>query len=184
MYELGIMFTECKIVDLNETDAELDLIEYILKSQLILIPYDCDFNFEPCKKQGLKAHWALITGFSLPVDLSSSEASSQFLLNDNIDLNIINFIENKLTLEQINQLISLYKNELVIFEKANFKKLIYVFCKHGKSKQTGVWSLNQLIESNRQLRKCDDIKCNLSEFNRPLDGDISKTLGSKFLVFK
>ena len=183
MYELGSAFTQCKILDLNEGETELELISYILSSNLILIPYDCDFNFEPCKKQGIKAHWALVSGFSLPIDLKSTELSSSFLINDNIDLNILNLIENKLTQEQINKLVDVYKKDEVINEKLNFKKLIYVLCKHGKSKQSGVWNLSQLIESNRQLKKCDDIKCNLNEFNRPVDGDISKTLGSKFLVF-
>jgi cell division protein ZapA (FtsZ GTPase activity inhibitor) len=73
-------------------------------------------------------------------------------------------------------------NVAKLFE-SKLNDLIYVFGKHGKSKQMGVWSLKELIESNRQLKKCDDIKCNSSEFNRPLDGDISKTLGSKYIIF-
>uniref|UniRef100_A0A915ENL2 Actin maturation protease n=1 Tax=Ditylenchus dipsaci TaxID=166011 RepID=A0A915ENL2_9BILA len=33
------------------------------KKQLILVPYDCDKNFEPCEKDGKNAHWAVLTGF-------------------------------------------------------------------------------------------------------------------------
>ena len=101
---------------------------------------------------------------------------SSLFLNDNIDLNLLNLIDS-LKSEQIENLIGNYES----FFKLN--DLIYVFGKHGKSKQMGVWSLKELIESNRQLKKCDDIKCNSSEFNRPLDGDISKTLGSKYIIF-
>jgi hypothetical protein len=111
----------------------------------------------------------------LPINLTDNLMSSLFL-NDNIDLNLLNQIDF-LNNDQIENLIGNYE----LFFKSN--DLIYVFGKHGKSKQIGVWSLKELVESNRQLKKCDDIKCNLNEFNRPLDGDISKTLGSKYLIF-
>lgn len=174
---MALIYSDCKIVELNN---EIELLKYVLSSKLVLIPYDCDFNFEPCKKQGLKAHWALITGYSLPIDLSNSLLSSSFLKSDNIDFNLLNNIET-LDSDQTNNLIQSY--EQLINDKIKLKELIYVFCKHGKSKQIGVWNLSSLIESNRQIQKVDDVKCNSTEFTRPLDGDISKTLGSKFLVF-
>ncbi|KAI1719386.1 UPF0692 protein C19orf54 like protein [Ditylenchus destructor] len=33
------------------------------KSRFVLVPYDCDKNFEPCQRKGEAAHWAVITGF-------------------------------------------------------------------------------------------------------------------------
>lgn len=31
--------------------------------------YDADKNFSPCQKRGHKAHWAVVTGMILPLDL-------------------------------------------------------------------------------------------------------------------
>ena len=179
MNELAKKYTESRVIELTDLKDEKELLNCVLASKLTLIAYDCDFNFEPCKKQGTKAHWALITGFCLPVDLKDSQMTSLFL-NDNIDLNILNVIDS-FHLDQAENLVVNY--EKAYSEKFKLKDLIYVFCKHGKSKQIGVWSFKELIESNRQLKKVDDTKCNLNEFNRPLDGDIGKTLGSKFLAF-
>uniref|UniRef100_A0A914HK95 Actin maturation protease n=1 Tax=Globodera rostochiensis TaxID=31243 RepID=A0A914HK95_GLORO len=38
----------------------------------VLVPYDCDKNFEPCNRQGNAAHWALIIGFVL-LELQNGE---------------------------------------------------------------------------------------------------------------
>ena len=59
----------------------------------------------------------------------------------------------------------------------------YVICKHGKSKHSGVWNLKRLIESNRQLKQIDELKCNEDDFVRPRDGNIGATLSSKVLIF-
>jgi hypothetical protein len=177
--DLGKKYTECRVLDLIDMKDEKELLKCVLDSKLILIAYDCDFNFEPCKKQGMKAHWALITGISFPIDLNDKQMTSMFL-NDNIDLNLLNLTDS-FQMDQIDNLVVNY--EKAYTQKLTLKDLTYVFCKHGKSKQIGVWNLKELIESNRQLKKVDDVKCNLNEFNRPLDGDIGKTLGSKFLAF-
>lgn len=36
--------------------------ELVLSRSLLLVPYDTDFNQEPCLKKGHRAHWALIIG--------------------------------------------------------------------------------------------------------------------------
>ncbi|XP_065206593.1 actin maturation protease [Planococcus citri] len=37
--------------------------DYFDNDNLILIPYDCDFNHEPCLKNGAAAHWAVLCGY-------------------------------------------------------------------------------------------------------------------------
>ncbi len=59
---------------INLGDNVENMIDSLLNSKLILIAYDCDFNFEPCFKRGQKAHWALITGYLLPVQTSHLES--------------------------------------------------------------------------------------------------------------
>ena len=76
-------------------------------------------------------------------------------LNDNVDLNLLNLIDS-FHINQIDNLVVNY--EKTYSERLKQKDLTYVFCKHGKSKQIGVWSLKELIESNRQLKKVDENK--------------------------
>jgi hypothetical protein len=161
---------------------EIDFFEQILNSKLILIAYDCDFNYEPCNKKGIKAHWALITGFLLPLDLTDknsdliykkTEAETQF--------NVLDYTK-PLQFEQIQYLRKNYENKILSNNK-NFKDLVFVICKHGKSKNLGIWNLSKLIESNKQLKQINDSKCNRDEFVLPVDGDLSRTLSSKYLVF-
>jgi hypothetical protein len=148
----------------------MNLLEIILKSKLILVAYDCDFNFEPCNKNGTKAHWALITGFLIPDYLSlasnTNEENTQLL-------SILNHWEN---LDQT-QIDNILKNYSEISHK------IHVICKHGKSKHSGVWNLKSLYESNRQLLMVDNEKCKIDEFIRPFDGNIQRGLASKVLLF-
>lgn len=54
---------KCKIFDLITND---DLIKWIVTNHIVLIPYDCDLNHEPCLKNGHKAHWCLIAGYMCP----------------------------------------------------------------------------------------------------------------------
>ena len=168
------------LIALNEVDRELDFLEAILSAKLSLIAYDCDFNYEPCNKKGVKAHWALIIGFLLPVDLVNSE---QFLPSDSAQRpNEILHFTTQLAVDQIKHLRYNYENKTFANNKA-FRDLVYVVCKHGKSKNVGIWNLKKLIESNSQLREINSSKCDRSQFVLPDDGDLTKTISSKVLIF-
>ena len=43
-------------------DCRFQYEELVLSRNLLLVPYDTDFNQEPCLKKGHRAHWALIIG--------------------------------------------------------------------------------------------------------------------------
>ncbi len=146
------------------------MLEKILNSKLALIAYDCDFNFEPCNKNGSKAHWALITGFLIP------DCSNLANHTEEENAQIISILNQN---EELNQI----KLDNILKNYSQYSQKIYVICKHGKSKHSGVWNLNSLFESNRQLLMIDDEKCKIDEFIRPFDGNIQKGLASKALVF-
>ena len=55
-------------------DASFLHEELALSRSLFLVPYDTDFNQEPCLRKGHKAHWALIVG-----KLISSEKIAHFI---------------------------------------------------------------------------------------------------------
>ena len=170
MYDLSKKYygSRSKILEVNSSEQEVAIFNEILSSKLVLVSYDCDFNFEPCNKNGIKAHWALVTGFFLPVKKN--------------ELDSVSINENKSTMINLN---NKSNDELFLSlkNKLSFQDEAYVICKHGKSKHSGVWNLKRLIESNRQLKQIDELKCNEDDFVRPRDGNIGATLSSKVLIF-
>lgn len=176
LYELAKPHVDAKVLVLNE---DKDFFETLITSKLILFPYDCDFNHAPCNKKGIKAHWALITGFILPID---HEEPISLTFGKNTEENRshgIEFIDSVKT-EQVIKLKENYENKY--FDAKKFSDLVYVVSKHGKSRHLGVWRLKHLLESNRQLKDIDYKKCDPSEFVLPLDGDLSNSLSKRFLV--
>jgi len=176
LYELAKSEVNAKMLDLNE---DKDFFEILLTSKLILFPYDCDFNHAPCNKKGIKAHWALITGFILPIDHDESISLTFGNYSEEKRPCGIEFIDS-VKPEQIAKLKENYENKY--YEAKRFSDLVYVVSKQGKSKHLGVWRLKYLLESNRQLKDIDYKKCDPSEFVLPLDGDLSKSLSKRFLV--
>ncbi len=152
------------IEDFN-LQKNLRLIECILRGQLIMIAYDCDFNFEPCLKNGKKAHWALVHGFfySLPFECLDKEH------------NLTHFNSNCYKLNKNDD----FKH---CFDRIDFEKF-YVFAKHGKSKHSAIWSLKHLLLSNFQLNEVDDKFLNSKEFILPANG-IFETLSCRYIVFQ
>lgn len=147
-------------LDMNE-DTDV-LVQHLIRGGLCLIPYDSDFNHEPCNKRGHKAHWALLTGCGLIID--TSVCSSKGLTTEDGCV----FTASSDTV--------LSHNLLTESED------ILVYGLQGKSQYPGVWSLSSLIASNRNLvevdpnRKDEDIG-----FILPQEG-IDKALCSKALL--
>lgn len=157
-----------QVVEFHSFDEWVQLIDLVLNNSLILIAYDCDQNFEPCSKQGLKAHWALITGAMIAMPFSESE----HFQGANLDSNFV-YCEAVIE-EEKSKILNQYKD----LDK------IQVICRHGKSKYPGVWNIKKLIESNRQLKLIDHQKCDDTNFVKPLHGDLSKSLANRILILK
>lgn len=168
------MYTKADLVDMK-TDA--DFFAEVLKGKLILIAYDTDVNYEPCNKGGVKAHWTLITGFLVPIEFRDTISKSVVEHTDDNRPVGINFIRS-LRPGDSDALKAKYESS------NEFRSLIYVTCKQGKSKKLGVWKLAKLLESNRQLKEINSSKCDPLNFVLPADGDLSKSLSLRFLVFK
>lgn len=100
--------------------------EFLLSGGLILVPYDCDKNHTPCRSNGQKAHWAIISGI-----IVTSEDT-------------------------------------------------FVTAKHGKSKNTAIWRLKDLSDSNSQLHEfSEDRKLSGKEYKLP-NGGIGEENGLKY----
>eukprot|EP01134_Creolimax_fragrantissima_P004020 CFRG4020T1 len=131
-----------------------NVIEHLLTGNIVLVPYDSDFNHEPCRKNGVKAHWALLTGvlfLGVPRTKSSEE-----------EINSVNATEmNSLKAQLANVYVTTHANSHI--NARNYMKVarenIYskpmVLVRHGKSSHLALWSLDSLLKSNRQLTLMD-----------------------------
>ncbi|XP_053577759.1 UPF0692 protein C19orf54 homolog isoform X1 [Bombina bombina] len=45
-----------------DTENKNRILQHLTAGKPILIPYDEDFNHEPCQREGYRAHWAVVTG--------------------------------------------------------------------------------------------------------------------------
>ncbi len=158
---------KCEVISLEKLDQEFSLtqnvrrlIQSILNGNLILVPYDCDLNFEPCFKNGKKAHWALIHGFIYSKNDLNGDGLNEYLSN------CFRLETNQSFIHDIDNI--------------NFDNL-YVFAKHGKSTHSAIWNLKKLLLSNGQLNEIDEKRTSTAEYIIPECG-ISQTLSSKILV--
>lgn len=109
----------------NWKEKLVQLTDHLSQHWPILIPYDADFNHEPCCRRGKSAHWAVLVGFLLE-NIDDISGESKGILS----------LERKLTPEEKEQI-----NE----------RTLYFFAKQGKSPRLMLWNAGKLIESNINL---------------------------------
>ncbi|ESO86175.1 hypothetical protein LOTGIDRAFT_235539 [Lottia gigantea] len=132
------------------------ILQQLLRGSVLLVPYDADRNHGPCKKKGHKAHWALISGFFLMMDMTHLKTLKSNFTADTTHRNLYHCtdIDN----------IKVCEEELI---KAT--RSILVYGHQGKSKYTGYWFLNDLLDSNANLREIGPER-NDSEYVIPTGG--------------
>ncbi|CAG9534799.1 unnamed protein product [Cercopithifilaria johnstoni] len=54
-------------VTVENIPSTIRMEQFIQENALLLIPYDCDKNHQPCNRGGHSAHWCLVIGFLCPV---------------------------------------------------------------------------------------------------------------------
>lgn len=123
-------------------DNARSIIKHLWSQQPVLIPYDEDFNHEPCKRSGHRAHWAVASGVLLGLDQGSV---------------------NKETVEPDPTLPWLYlptdTGSMCPLSSTNPRE-VYIFAKQGKSLRYQIWSLECVAESNEQLMMIDPKRTN------------------------
>ncbi|KAM4627949.1 actin maturation protease [Polymixia lowei] len=114
------------------------IIAHIYDGQPILIPYDEDFNHEPCKRSGHRAHWAVASGLLLGLDQGSVSKEQA---------------QPDVTLPWL----SLAKKDdssLCPYPTKGAREA-YILAKQGKSLRYQLWSFDGVAQSNQQLREMD-----------------------------
>lgn len=118
------------------------IITHLWGRQPVLIPYDEDFNHEPCQRGGHRAHWAAASGVLLGLDqgsLSKEQTQSDPTLP-------------WLSLATDSSCPCPVGRSAV--------KEVYVLAKQGKSLRYQLWSLDSVAQSNLQLRTMDPQRAN------------------------
>ncbi|KAM6954045.1 actin maturation protease-like [Aplochiton taeniatus] len=130
---------ECKAETLTgglSSDNSSKILTHVCKGQPVLIPYDEDFNHEPCQRRGHRAHWAVASGVLLGLDQGS--VSQQHTQPDPTLPWLLLPKDNNPT----------YPCLVGVRES-------YVLAKQGKSLKYQLWSLDSVSQSNIQLREMD-----------------------------
>lgn len=113
------------------------ILEHLAKGQPVLIPYDEDFNHEPCQRSGHRAHWAVASGVVLGVTTGSVGS---------------NGLQPDATLPWVS--IPRQEYKFPTWCSGDVKE-VYVLAKQGKSLRYQLWNLQTVAASNLQLQELD-----------------------------
>ncbi|XP_022076916.2 UPF0692 protein C19orf54 homolog [Acanthochromis polyacanthus] len=118
------------------------VITHLWGRQPVLIPYDEDFNHEPCQRGGNRAHWAVASGVLLGVDQGT--VSKDHTQPDP-------------TLPWL--CLAADSCSPCPIATASVKE-VCILAKQGKSLRYQLWSWDSVVQSNEQLRDMDPQKAN------------------------
>ncbi|XP_056296291.1 actin maturation protease [Pseudoliparis swirei] len=113
------------------------IITHLWGRQPVLIPYDEDYNHEPCQRSGHRAHWAVASGVLLAVDQGtvSREHTQPDAALPWLDLAGDGSPPCPVGSAAVRE--------------------VFVLAKQGKSLRYQLWSLDSIARSNEQLRTMD-----------------------------
>ncbi|XP_041729458.1 UPF0692 protein C19orf54 homolog [Coregonus clupeaformis] len=119
-------------------DNSTAVLKHLADGQPVLIPYDEDFNHEPCQRSGHRAHWAVASGVLLGLDQDS--VSREHTQPDP-------------TLPWL--LLPQDSPSCPCPCPTVGAREAYILAKQGKSLRYQLWSLDMVAQSNAQLREID-----------------------------
>ena len=160
---------EGKVVPTDSVDFGA-VVSALTKGHSILVPYDADKDHTPCLARGHRAHWCILIGFTI------------ILARNWKDHGILDCFEPNPSIARHYTLKDKAKDTFAgRFSDAPIgPDSVYVFTRHGKSRHIGLWSLESLLDSNRNLVEVGPQR-NPEEFVIP-EGGIVEGLCSKVLV--
>ncbi|XP_074872758.1 actin maturation protease isoform X2 [Carettochelys insculpta] len=113
-----------------EGENRVRILRHLTTGWPLLLPYDEDFNHEPCRKRGHKAHWAVISGVVLGLQGGTLSPACQ----------------------EDREIRGLFRPGPASPPPAlEHVAEIYLLAKQGKSQRPHLWHYQQAQESNAQL---------------------------------
>eukprot|EP00088_Acartia_fossae_P019174 TRINITY_DN2114_c0_g2_i3.p1 TRINITY_DN2114_c0_g2~~TRINITY_DN2114_c0_g2_i3.p1 ORF type:complete len:345 (+),score=45.75 TRINITY_DN2114_c0_g2_i3:77-1111(+) len=143
---------EVELCSIDRLNDPKDICQDFITNHIYLFPYDCDFSHGPCLAEGRKAHWALITGFVM-LSHSGYDPDKAFWIRP----------------EEFDP------------EQLRWKR-IKLFGRQSKSLVQGIWEIDELIASNKNLKIVDD-KRDPKDYIIPPEG-IESGLANQFIKIK
>ncbi|XP_008280751.1 actin maturation protease [Stegastes partitus] len=141
------------------------VIAHLWGRQPVLIPYDEDFNHEPCQRGGQRAHWAVASGVLLGVDQG---AVSKDHTQPDPTLPWLCLAADSCSPCPVS---------------TTAVKEVYILAKQGKSLRYQLWSLDNVAQSNEQLKEMDPQKANDgTQYVLPLGGVEAGLAGQAVLL--
>ncbi|XP_027476133.1 UPF0692 protein C19orf54 homolog isoform X2 [Zalophus californianus] len=110
------------------------VLQHLVSGHPLLIPYDEDFNHEPCQRKGHKAHWAVSTGVLLGVRAVPSLGYSE----DPELPGLFHPVPNT-------------PRQPPALPEEGSPGAVYLLSKQGKSWHYQLWDYDQVRDSNLQL---------------------------------
>ncbi|CAK6437073.1 unnamed protein product [Pipistrellus nathusii] len=110
------------------------VLQHLVSGHPLLIPYDEDFNHEPCRRKGHKAHWAVSSGVLLGVRGVPSPG----------------YTEDP-ELPGLFHPVPSMPHQLPSLPEEGSLGAVYLLSKQGKSWHYQLWDYNQVQDSNLQL---------------------------------
>lgn len=110
------------------------VLQHLISGHPLLIPYDEDFNHEPCQKKGHKAHWAVSAGVLMGVQRVPSPG----------------YIEDS-ELPGLFHPVPDACHQPPSFPEESSPGAVFLLSKQGKSWHYQLWDYSQVRDSNLQL---------------------------------
>ncbi|XP_053278706.1 actin maturation protease isoform X4 [Pleuronectes platessa] len=118
-------------------DNAAAVVTHLWGRQPVLLPYDEDYNHEPCQRSGHRAHWAVASGVLLGLDQGSVSSSGA---QPDPSLPWLHLPSDTSSPCPV---------------RSTGLREVYVLAKQGKSLRYQLWSLDSVARSNEQLRTMD-----------------------------
>ncbi|XP_077423010.1 actin maturation protease [Vanacampus margaritifer] len=125
-------------------DNATRIIAHLWSRQPVLIPYDEDFNHEPCQRGGHRAHWAVASGVLLGTDQGDKSTEPT---------------EPDPTLPWIHLRGHSGSSSSCPTVDSSRLREVYILAKQGKSLRYQLWNLDSVARSNQQLKTMDPQRC-------------------------
>jgi len=136
------------IIDTREESSSRAVLNSLFKRNLVLVPYDADFNHGPTERRGGHAsHWALLLGITLFLSAAQLESIEDQTQNrKSSQKNSVLFLDSGNVHKKVEETITKFIDILP-------EERIYVTARQGKSKHIGLWNYAKLMRSNQNLRE-------------------------------
>ncbi|XP_028817590.1 actin maturation protease isoform X2 [Denticeps clupeoides] len=119
------------------------MLKHLAHGQPALVPYDEDFNHEPCQRCGHRAHWAVASGVLVGVSFGTLDNKK---------------VWSDPTLPWV--LLARHGDADLLSWSLDSMQEVYVLAKQGKSLRYQLWHLETVAQSNAQLRELDPHRAN------------------------